>query len=335
MGRDYKYVDKTVVTELENIDDFKLGINMVLIEPVLETSKIGETGMIRDTYFEEIHCAQREVKVIRTPSILAIKGDKHYDEKFIRALDWHTQMQIQEGDLAWVDPISVLNNNNTLETNVYRCDGKIYMTVKYDKFIAVKRGDLKILLNGYMLIEKIEDNQDSVISGVNVKSSKSRVVYTGDPNKYYFNKAYTDQLNVSVGDVIQNPRHLIPFEGDLYKNFDKGKEYFIIQRRNVPLIYNAMDLEGSNIPIGKLLVKRDEKEEVTVSGIIIPPNKEDLEKVGTVVKIGGFRTDEILPGLGLGSKVSFSRHQRDVEIEEVTYLFIDIADIILYTKSEK
>jgi len=334
MGRDYKYIDRTVITELENIDDFKLGINMVLIEPILDTSKIGNSGILRDTYFEEIHCAQREVKVVRVPPLLAIKGDKHYNENFIHALDWYTEMELCQGDLAWVDPLSVLNNNNTNETNVYRCDGKIYMTVRYDKFIAVKRGDDKIILNGYVLLEKIFDDDNGIIENVRRKSSRSRVAYIATPNKFYFNKIYSDDITIDVDDIIENPRHMIPFEGDLYKNFDNGKEFFITQRRNVLLNYKNMDLIGSFIPNGKMLVKRSEKEEVTTGGIILPKSKIEEEKIGIVAKMGNFRPNEELPGLGLGSQVSFSRYQREVEIENETYLFIDMGDIIIYTMAD-
>ncbi len=331
MARDYKYIDTTVITEVNDIASITTGINMVLVRPELDTKKIGEQGIIRDTYFEEINCSSREVTVIKTPESLAIKGQNAYDDRHYEALDWFTIMELQEGDLAWVDPLHMLNNNNTNDTHVYSCKGHLYYLIRYDKFFAVKRGDSKIMLNGYVLLEKIFKNRSEIIIDVEPENKTCKVAYVGTPNKYYFNGFYSDDLHTKVGDIVSNPKYLIPFEGDLYRNFDKGKEYFLTQRRSIPLIYRDMNLKESLVPPGKMLVTKKMKEETSKSGIIIPKSIADEEKLGVVVKIGDFRPDEIMSGLGVGSTVSYSRHRNEVMVDGISYLYLDVLDVLIYT----
>jgi co-chaperonin GroES (HSP10) len=136
--RDYKYVDKTKIPIVENILNVKIGINMVLVKPLVDNSVL-DNGLYMDTSFREIDCANRIVEVIKTPLILAIKGLDGYDERNYRALDWGTVMELKVGDKAWVDPLYMVLNNHTNGTSVYQCDDEFYYVVPYDKFIVAKR----------------------------------------------------------------------------------------------------------------------------------------------------------------------------------------------------
>jgi hypothetical protein len=136
--RDYKYVDKTKIPIVENILNVKIGINMVLVKPLVDNSVL-DNGLYMDTSFREIDCANRIVEVIKTPLILAIKGLDGYDERNYRALDWGTVMELKVGDKAWVDPLYMVLNNHTNGTSVYQCDDELYYVVPYDKFIVAKR----------------------------------------------------------------------------------------------------------------------------------------------------------------------------------------------------
>lgn len=94
-----------------------------------------------------------------------------------------------------------------------------------------------------------------------------------------------------------------------------------------------MKIEDYSIGRGKLIVKRDIKEEVTKSGLYIPNQSRDDEKMGKVVLLGPPRDTDFLPGIGIGSQVSFFKYMKELDYFGQKYLFIDENDIILYTKT--
>ena len=238
MANDYKYIDRSVITKVDDITKFYPGPNMVLVKPELDTTIAGEKAKIHiDTFFEHIEYARRIVRIISVPTWLMIKGTEGITETSYKALDWHTEMELKTGDLAWVDPIAVVNNNDTLDTNCYECDGELYFAIRYDKFIVAKRGDQTIMLNGYILILKVEKFDDEF--SLYPKISHCVVTHIGAPNKFYNNSIYSDMIEVNVGDHINNPRHFFPLEGCLHREFEDGKAFYMIQRRHIHLNFGT------------------------------------------------------------------------------------------------
>lgn len=237
MNKGYKYIDKKIVTKIDNLDQFYPGINMVLVKSAFDTSTIGdEIKIYVDTAYGEIEHASRIVRVVKIPPFLSIKGRSHYNESFINALDWYTEIELLPGDLAWVDPLSVINNNNTVDTNVYLYEGEIYFAIRYDKFIAAKRDNKVVMLNGYILIEKIWQDSEEDIFMYEPISYYSKIAYVGKPNSYYYNSWYSDDVIIKENDIIINPDHMITLEHDLHREFDNDRKFYVIQRRHIPVI---------------------------------------------------------------------------------------------------
>lgn len=135
---DYKYKDTSSIDVVENISEIKMGANMVLVKPLIDTS-ILSGGLLIDQDWEQIDSATRVVEVVKTPSILSIKGINACDERSVSSLDWGTVMELKIGDKAWVDPLHTVMNNNTNETYMFICDDQLYYLIKYDKFIVAQR----------------------------------------------------------------------------------------------------------------------------------------------------------------------------------------------------
>ena len=93
-----------------------------------------------------------------------------------------------------------------------------------------------------------------------------------------------------------------------------------------------MNIADYFIGRGKLLVERHKLNEQTKSGIILPNQVRDSEMMGMVVKMGPNREDDLLPGLGLRSMITFSRYAREIEFQGNKYLYLDVNDVILYSK---
>lgn len=96
-----------------------------------------------------------------------------------------------------------------------------------------------------------------------------------------------------------------------------------------------MKLDKSVLPPGKLLVKQKKITERMQSGIIIPENVCKKENLGTVVKIGPFRTNEILDGLQVGSEVTYDRMRKEIILEGEEFLYMDVMDVLLYNKVQQ
>ena len=84
----------------------------------------------------------------------------------------------------------------------------------------------------------------------------------------------------------------------------------------------------------KLLVERDEPEQTTAAGIILPESGKDRPKTGTVVAVGdgalNTETGERIPlSLSQGDRVIFTSYAgTDVKFGDDEYLIMNEADIL-------
>jgi len=87
------------------------------------------------------------------------------------------------------------------------------------------------------------------------------------------------------------------------------------------------DLKGK-ILAGKILVKTQEAEEKTVSGIIIPDSAKEKPQVGTVVLVGVGKTDEPME-LKVGDVVFYGKYAgTELNIDGADYLLMSQTDVL-------
>ena len=91
-------------------------------------------------------------------------------------------------------------------------------------------------------------------------------------------------------------------------------------------------------PLGKrVLIQPDKVEEVTKGGLVLPPSASEDQKseTGTIVKLGKGKEKgkEITFEVSVGDRVYFKKYSPDeVQIDEHTYLLIDVDDILAIIK---
>lgn len=91
-------------------------------------------------------------------------------------------------------------------------------------------------------------------------------------------------------------------------------------------------------PLGKrVLIQPDKVEEVTKGGLVLPPSASEDQKpeTGTIVKLGKGKEEgkEITFEVSVGDRVYFKKYSPDeVQIDDETYLLIDVEDILAIIK---
>ncbi|MCF0190836.1 MAG: co-chaperone GroES [Marinilabiliaceae bacterium] len=79
---------------------------------------------------------------------------------------------------------------------------------------------------------------------------------------------------------------------------------------------------------GKVLVKPQEAETKTVSGIIIPDSAKEKPLCGEVVLVGAAKKDEVVE-VKAGDKVLYGKYSgTEIEIEGEKYLLINHSDVL-------
>lgn len=197
---------------------------------------------IDTTYEEEKHTAT-QCEVIGVPSELFYSNDVR--EKY-SSVEFDAELEIEEGDQVFIHYLSTMT---AIEDK--RCiedeDGDVYYFIKYDKLFASTRGDQVIMLNGYIAVEPItdEDYKDSEFlampDSVKNKDSKEigRVVFVGAKLKgYQFSPDYSDEhYNVKPGDVVAFTKSSdIPMQYDIHRSFQGDKKMFRMQRKDIMYI---------------------------------------------------------------------------------------------------
>ncbi len=79
---------------------------------------------------------------------------------------------------------------------------------------------------------------------------------------------------------------------------------------------------------GKVLVKPNEAEEKTTSGIIIPDSAKEKPRQGTVVMVGAAAKDEVME-VKTGDSVLYGKYAgQELNIDGVDYLLISQSDVL-------
>jgi chaperonin GroES len=87
-------------------------------------------------------------------------------------------------------------------------------------------------------------------------------------------------------------------------------------------------------PLGdRVIVKQDEAEEKTASGLILSSGSQDKPQHGTVISVGPGKPDKegnlVASELKEGDKVIYSKYGgNEIKIDEVTYLILRADDIM-------
>ena len=166
---------------------------------------IGDTKLFIDHTFEpQDHVSCRGV-------VTVVPEKLPFDREITPSMEWKTEIEVQVGDTVWMDYHAVLlalgksfDEAQESEEPLFDDEG-VY--IKYQDLFMAQRGDMFIMLNGYVLVE-LEGQKmpsTSLIIHDRIKNLKSKrigkVVHIGNKNSEYLHENYIDG-DVSVGDHV-------------------------------------------------------------------------------------------------------------------------------------
>lgn len=219
----------------EEFSNFVPTGNMVLVEPVIDTSKVtfGELTIDINTEYQPENHVRVINRVVSLPKELKFSMNPHQ----YRSMEWDTTMELKHNDIVWINYLA------GLKATKIECEGMIYILIPYSQiYLARREKEIKtlnkiretvVMLNGYVLVEptlyKVSNILD-VPDKVNMRIMK--VVVLGRPNKRYKDVTLMDDDYVRVGDrvVMKNLYHR-KLEYDLHARFDK--ELYVTQRSRI------------------------------------------------------------------------------------------------------
>ena len=221
--------------------------NKVLVKPVLKPQfykmkNVDITLEIDVDYEPNIH-AERVVEVVRVPDSLSFSKVPN-----AQTMLWETDIELKEGDTAWVTPLSVTGGEYTNLIKIKTTDQKgVYFLLDYSQFFVAKRKDKVICLNGFVLVQPnvidIQKKYKHIIIPDIYKDKGNtqswKVYYTGQRNTAYQNQRQEDfigELNAGDNVVVYRKRRPYLMEHPMHACFNGKEGYFPIQRCDIVYI---------------------------------------------------------------------------------------------------
>jgi co-chaperonin GroES (HSP10) len=197
-----------------------------------------------DRSFNPEKHAQVVGQVYGLPSHLQYTGQPN------RGMPWLTDMEIRMGDKVILYYLSVINALKK-ENSRFIIEGEDkYIFVPYNTVYAIVRGEEIIPVNGYALIEPVENpditrtrervkalGMEYVETGRKISNEVTfgKIKYLGTANREYVDENQSDRgVDVAVGDtVVIRKTADVPLQYDLHQKVNQGVKLFRVQRRNI------------------------------------------------------------------------------------------------------
>jgi co-chaperonin GroES (HSP10) len=151
------------------------------------------------------------------------------------SMTWKTRMQLEVGDEVWFNFIA------STHANGFEVEDSMYLFIPYGDCLVAKRGEAVIPLNGYVLLSEVKKEEVSFLYLADVDkidTHRGIVRYVGEPNMEYRVDAFSDDIDIAEGDLVQLKGGFTPFRLERQSYFnDFGDMLIVVQRRNIDLNY--------------------------------------------------------------------------------------------------
>lgn len=197
-----------------------------------------------DSSFEPDKNATVTGEIYGLPSHLQYTGQPNI------GMPWLTDMELRMHDKVIIYYLSVINALKK-ENMRFIVEGEDkYIFCPYNTIYAIVRGENIIPVNGYCLIEKVEDpaitrekdrmkamGMELVILDRRVSNQVTfgKIKYLGKANREYVDEFQSDRgIDVAVGDVVViRKTNDVPLQYSLHQKVNDGKALYRCQRRNL------------------------------------------------------------------------------------------------------
>lgn len=202
------------------------------------------TELFIDTTFEP------EKHVTVTGIIWGLPSHLLYSGEANKNMPWECPMEAKIGDGVIVYYLSLINALKP-QNQRYILEGKDrFVFIEYQYIYAVVRGEQILPVNGYVLIQPIEDpaiteeksrmkkiGMELVITERRLSNNVTYgiVRYAGIPNRRYVDENNSDEgVDISVGDtIVMRKTADIPLQYSLHQKVNEGKPLLRVQRRSI------------------------------------------------------------------------------------------------------
>jgi hypothetical protein len=216
--------------------------NNILIKLDKENDTVN--GLFVDTTFDPDRHATVTGIIWGLPSHLYYSGEPN------KGMPWKTQLEAKIGDGVIVYYLSIINALKPKEGRYIVENGERYVLIPYQFLYALVRDGSIIPINGYVLIEGIEDpsitrekermakmNMELIVLERRINNNVvfGRVKYIGIPNREYVDYGQSDRgVDVAVDDaVVIRKTNDVPLQYELHQQVNQGVKLFRVQRRNL------------------------------------------------------------------------------------------------------
>jgi hypothetical protein len=222
-----------------------LGNNVVVkLDPANDIIKTASGFELRiDTTYEPEKHIVRVGTVIEAPTRLIY----HHNRP---GYPWKTKPELKAGDRV-VMYFLAIQNCLSPERKLYTKEGNdIYIFIKYHNiYAAIEEGNVRPI-NGYVLIEPVEDPEwtrmveDAKKNDIqlvdlrkpsNVNVTYGKIAYMGTPNEEYADEYKSDRFHdEKVGDTVILKRiRDIPVEYEYHAKIDNGRKLYRVHRHDI------------------------------------------------------------------------------------------------------
>lgn len=221
------------------LSKIKLGTNMVLVHVESNEGRTTQGGIIIGFNLDVVYgegTGSHAADAAEVHGVVFKCCDKlFYQKDDPYTMSWDTDIMIQEGDQVWFNYI-VSTHTVTLDV-----DGEMYLLIPYGDLFVAKRGETVIPLNGYVLLEEVKKEEVSFLYLAETDKMDQRrgiVRYVGEPNREYRVDAFSDDIDIAEGDMVQLRSGFTPYRLERQSYFaDFGEMLLVVQRRNIEFNY--------------------------------------------------------------------------------------------------
>lgn len=221
------------------------------------------TELTLNTDFEPAEHITATGEVYKTPDKLI------FDRKAYNSMEWKTEVETQPGDTVYIDYFEVLQALGMKADKAasypnerwFEVEGWLYIMVPYSALFFAIRGDSIIMLNGYVMAEKVErpipKSHFLILTAKDVygdgKHSFGKVLKSGSLITAHKDKRKHDQIPLYEGDMFiyrngsgQNA------EREMHQTYLKGVKYFVLQRWWMPGVIRKEDVKEFKLQMGSI-----------------------------------------------------------------------------------
>jgi co-chaperonin GroES (HSP10) len=124
---------------------------------------------------------------------------------------------------------------------------ELYLLVEYFYMMAAKRDEEIIILNGFVLVEEIQQRRSDVIETITgIDKTRGIVRYMGQKRTYPDGSGFTDEIDIEIGDevLIRKGSADIKTERQKYLSTFSDIPYRRLRRRDIIAVINSFEVES-------------------------------------------------------------------------------------------